>query len=142
MGGGELTVEAVVDGKKTDDAGEEQSEEKSNPEEGGDGGDIDGGAEQEEGGGEAQLGEEFGGADFLVAVAAFTAEEEPGDDGEIVVPVERVIAMQTDRAGAELLLVGELAVEPAGLAAEEGAETGADESKKDEKPDLHIIILA
>ena len=56
-------------------------------------------AEREKGRGEAELGEEFGEADFAVAVATFASENKPRKNGEVVVPLERMVAVEADRAG-------------------------------------------
>ena len=57
-------------------------------------------AEREKDCGEAEFSEEFGEADFVVAVATFASENKPRKEREVVVPLELMVAVEADRAGA------------------------------------------
>lgn len=57
----------------------------------------------------------------MLAVAAPSLLQTPGEEREIFVPFELVMTVETDGAGAELPLMLLAAAEAASLAAEEGA---------------------
>lgn len=75
-------------------------------------------AEKEKGDGETEFRENFEATDFGVAGGAAAAEDEPGDDGEVVVPFEGFSAVEAE--GAVFKVFGSLfaEAETTGLATE------------------------
>ena len=91
---GEFTVKAVIDGEKNERESKDESGDEDGPVgrrggkmiERGRGGGNERKPESEPGDSGEKLGEEFGEANFFMTLAATTAEEEPGDNRNVVVP--------------------------------------------------------
>lgn len=65
--------------------------------------------------------------------SAFTTEEEPRDNWDVVVPFELFFAMHTNGTPRVAMRIAFFPVHSAHLAAKKGAKDGADDKHKDKK---------
>ena len=99
---------------------------------------------EEEGEAEAEFRKDFSGADFLFAIAAFSAKGKPAYYRDIVIPSEPMTAMHADGTRSEFFSIFILMDAPS-LAACKRAEDASDieyDDVEDNEVDTHIIPLS